>query len=105
MTPSRAIQDSQRFMIRAASTGAMLCLAATLLTAQSYYGVVRGIVQDQNGGAIVSAKVSLINEGTNEARTILTKASGEYVFNEVVPATYSVVSEAPGFKKSENKGI
>ena len=73
--------------------------------AQSYYGGVRGSVLDQNGGALPSAKVSLINEGTSASRSTLTDSSGGYVFSEVVPGTYSLVSEAPGFKKFEQKGV
>jgi trimeric autotransporter adhesin len=90
------------------TAGAMLLLmglAALPLLAQSYYGVVRGLVTDQRGGVLVTAKVTIINEGTAEQRSTTTSGSGEYVFNEVIPATYTVVCEAPGFKKSELKGI
>src|SRR5258708_6100976 len=90
------------------TVGAMLlwmALAALPLLAQSYYGVVRGLVTDQKGGVLVSAKVTIINEGTAEQRSTLTSANGEYVFNEVVPATYTVVCESAGFKKTERKGI
>jgi trimeric autotransporter adhesin len=89
-------------------TGAVLLLmslAESSLLAQSYYGVVRGLVVDQNQGVVASAKVSLINEGTSETRTTNTSNNGEYVFNEVVPATYSVVAETAGFKKFERRGI
>ena len=90
------------------TVGAMLLWigsAALPLFAQSYYGVVRGLVSDQKGGALVSAKVTIVNEGTAEQRSTLTSGNGEYVFNEVVPATYSVVCESAGFKKIERKGI
>ena len=80
-------------------------LAALPLLAQSYYGVVRGLVVDQNGGVLVTAKVTLVNEGTSEQRATTTSSNGEYVFNEVVPATYTVVCEHPGFKRFERKGI
>ncbi len=84
----------------------LACSAAVLpALAQSYYGGVRGSVLDQNGGALPGAKVSLINEGTNANRSTLTDSSGGYVFSEVVPGTYSLVSEAPGFKKFEQKGV
>jgi hypothetical protein len=80
-------------------------MATATLYAQSYYGGIRGVVQDPNGGAVANAKVSLINEGTSETRSALTNGAGEYIYSEVVPATYSLVSEAPGFKKFERKGI
>ena len=73
--------------------------------AQSYYGGVRGAVLDQNGGALAGAKVSLINEGTNASRSTLTESTGSFVFSEVVPGTYSLVAEAPGFKKFEQKSV
>src|SRR5260370_26225143 len=65
-------------------------LAALPLLAQSYYGVVRGLVTDQKGGALVTAKVTIINEGTAEQRSTLTSSNGEYHFNEVGPATSMV---------------
>jgi len=83
----------------------LLSFATSPLLAQSYYGVVRGLVVDQNGGVVGSAKVTLVNEGTAEQRATTTSGNGEYVFNEIVPATYSVICEAPGFKKFERKGI
>jgi hypothetical protein len=83
----------------------LIGLTASTLSAQSYYGVVRGIVADPNGGVVAATKVTLINEGTSEQRATNTNASGEYNFNEVVPATYSIVCESPGFKRFERKGL
>ncbi len=79
--------------------------AAVMLQAQSYYGGLRGIVVDQNGGVLAGSKVSMINEGTGIQRATLTSANGDFVFNEVVPATYSIIVESPGFKKFERKGL
>jgi len=79
--------------------------AAMPLLAQSYYGVIRGLVVDQNGGLVVGAKVTMVNEGTSEQRVTTTSGSGEYNFNEVVPTTYTIVCENPGFKKFERRGI
>ena len=85
---------------------ALLFASAGLPTfAQSYYGAVRGLVVDPNSAVIVGAKVTLINEGTSEQRNTTSSGSGEYVFNSVVPGTYTVDCEAPGFKKFERKGI
>ncbi|HXA67321.1 MAG TPA: carboxypeptidase-like regulatory domain-containing protein, partial [Bryobacteraceae bacterium] len=81
------------------------CLAALPLLGQGFYGTIRGLVTDPNGGVVAGAKITLINEGTSEQRTTNTSGSGEYNFPDVVPGTYSVNSEAPGFKKFERKGI
>src|SRR5579862_102104 len=83
----------------------LMGLGESSLLAQSYYGVVRGLVVDQNQGVVANAKITLVNEGTAEQRTSTTSNNGEYVFNEVLPATYSVVCETAGFKKFERKGI
>ncbi|SPE28307.1 TonB-dependent receptor (fragment) [Candidatus Sulfopaludibacter sp. SbA3] len=54
---------------------------------------------------MASAKVSLINQGTNEQRSALTESAGEFVFSELIPGTYTLTAEAPGFKKFEQKGV
>ncbi len=86
-----------------------LLVLASLITlnlfAQSYYGGVGGTVLDQNGGALPAAKVTLINQGTNAQRSAVTASAGEFVFSELVPGTYSLVVEAPGFKRFEQKGV
>jgi trimeric autotransporter adhesin len=82
-----------------------LLLVAGFAPAQSYYGGLRGAVADQNGGAVPNAKVSLINEGTAAVRSALSTSGGEFVFSEVIPATYTLSAESPGFKKFERKGV
>lgn len=85
-----------------------ICLATVLSTAalaQSTYGGLRGLVADAGGGVLASAKVGLLNEGTGELRSAVTLATGEYVFSQVIPGTYSITVENPGFKKYERKGV
>jgi outer membrane receptor protein involved in Fe transport len=73
--------------------------------AQSTGGRIRGTVTDESGGAIVGAKVTLINEGTNVSREVQTSAAGEYLFLEVPVGSYEVDVNQQGFKKSARKGI
>jgi hypothetical protein len=80
-------------------------IAPALLVSQSFYGSVRGDVRDQNGGAVPNIRVTLLNDSTGTIRTSLTTSAGEYVFNDIVPATYSVSTEAPGFKKFNQKNV
>jgi hypothetical protein len=72
---------------------------------QTTYGTVRGLVKDPQGGALVGAAVTLVNEGTKIERKTVANASGEYTFPSVEPGSYSVVVLMDGFKKEENKGI
>ena len=75
------------------------------LLAQSSQGGVRGAVTDTQNGAIADVKVSLVNGATGETRAALTNASGGFDFTAVVPATYSIVAEHPGFKRFERKNV
>ena len=86
-------------------TCAVGLLAASFAWSQSFQGGIRGSVADTGGGVIPDAKVSLIDEATNTSRATLTNTAGEYVFNAVNPATYTVSVESPGFKKFERKGV
>src|SRR5690242_12962027 len=90
-------------LMRTATVLLAAASAALWLQAQSYYGGLRGIVVDQNGGAIGNAKVTLTDQGTGGQRSTLTSTGGEYLFSELVPATYSVTVESAGFKKFERK--
>jgi hypothetical protein len=89
---------------------AVLALFSFLFTvsianAQSTGGRIRGTVTDASGGAVVGAKVTLINEGTNLTREAQTSTGGEYLFLEVPVGSYEVDVNYPGFKKYARKGI
>ena len=73
--------------------------------AQSIYGSIRGLVMDPASAAIPNAKVTLTNEGTAAQRGEFSSSLGEYVFNQVIPGTYTLGAEAPGFKKFERRNI
>src|SRR6202795_3166919 len=77
----------------------------SVANAQSTGGRIRGTVTDASGGAVVGAKVTLINEGTNITREAQTSSSGEYLFLEVTVGTYEVNVSQTGFKKYARKGI
>ncbi|MDX2269530.1 MAG: TonB-dependent receptor [Bryobacter sp.] len=87
------------------TTALALFALAGPAAAQSFYGSLRGIVTDQAGAAVTNAKVTMTDEGTNVSRSTVTSGTGEYVFSNVTPATYSVIVESAGFKKVERKGV
>lgn len=87
-----------------------LCVAFLLgtsanLGAQTIYGGLRGLVTDSQGAVITGAKIALTDEATSLTRSAITNDTGEYNFASVVPATYSVITEAPGFKRTERRGV
>ena len=80
---------------------AMICLlllTATSLHAQTATGQVNGTVTDASGGAVVGAKVRLVNEGTNVVTQTETNANGYYLFLNVQPGSYGLSVEMASFK-------
>ena len=76
-----------------------LLLLSTSTLAQTGTSSIAGTVTDQQGRAVVGAKVTLTHLGTNAQRTTETTAAGAYVFDLITPADYRVEVEAPGFRK------
>ena len=72
-------------------------LFAGAMWAQSYLGAVRGTVIDSSGKVIGEVKVTLLDEAGGGQRATISTAEG-FSFSQVVPATYSVVAEAPGIQ-------
>lgn len=91
--------------IRALPALALSAVLALPAAAQSYYGGLRGTVWDANGGAVANARVRLTDQGTGAARNTLSGTAGEFVFSELVPGSYTVEVEAPGFKKFQRKDV
>jgi hypothetical protein len=85
--------------------GVVLCLIPTLLRAQVINATFLGTVTDSSGGVIPNAKVTVLEEKTGITRTAQTNGSGNYVFADMPPGTYSVSAEVSGFKKEMRKGI
>ena len=83
----------------------VLAAATGSASAQSIYGSIRGLITDPSSAIVANARVALINEGTRIERTATTNNTGEYVFSQVTPGTYTVAVETQGFKKVERKGV
>src|SRR5579872_1984607 len=78
-----------------------LSLALSLSTsAQTSTGRVVGFVTDQQGAALVGAKVSVTNTGTNIQSTTVTDATGSYQALDLPVGNYSVTVEMSGFGKA-----
>ena len=80
-------------------------LAVVPLLAQTFQGGVRGTITDSSGAPIPVVKVTLLDQGTGIERSTITGNGGEYSFSAVVPATYTIALEKPGFKKLDQKGV
>ena len=86
-------------------TIACFLLAASLVFGQGFQGSMRGRVVDASGAVVPLAKITITDEGTSISRASVTNDQGEYTFAALTPATYTVIAESGGFKRSEHKGV
>src|SRR5580765_4795478 len=75
------------------------------LVAQEARGTLLGRVTDSTAALILGAKVDAQNVDTNVRFSSLTNRTGDYIFPLLVPGTYTVKVEHPGFKTSTRSGI
>ena len=84
---------------------ALACLAAFSLSAQDTRARVQGTVSDSSGAVVVSAAVTLINIETGVRSSQATGTTGAYLFDLVLPGTYTVTVELPGFRTFVQKNV
>jgi hypothetical protein len=86
---------------------ALLCFGLLLPVAGfgQERAVLTGTVTDPTGAVMPSVKITITNGGTGVARTVETNASGAYLAPELVPGTYEIKAENPGFKTYSRTGI
>src|SRR5437868_1293314 len=84
-----------------------LAILAVCLPAfsQGTAGHILGSINDQTGGAMSGATVTIIDTQRNTTRTLTADDSGEYNAPNLLPSTYTVRAEAKGFKTVERSGI
>jgi hypothetical protein len=68
-------------------------------------GRILGTVTDQTGAIIAGAKVSIIDTQRGLARSLTTDQAGEYNAPTLIPGTYTVRVEAPGFKTVDRQNV
>jgi len=87
-----------------ARTACLLAFCASLF-GQGLTGRLSGTITDPSGGAVANSAVQLTNVQTSQTRSANTDTDGRFVFNELLPGTYSISIQNPGFKKYEQTGI
>src|SRR5437867_687302 len=74
-------------------------LLAAPLSSQTFYGSVIGTVTDPSGARIPGATLTLVNAGTGERRVVVSDEEGAYRFVNLVPGSYRLEVELPGFQR------
>jgi len=82
-----------------------LLLGALLLPVASYgqnpTGTLRGDVQDPKGARVPAATVVVQAVGSSLKREIKSDDHGEFRLSELLPGTYHVTVDAPGFSQAQ----
>ncbi len=81
----------------------LCCVVSVPLAAgaQSGYstGTIRGTVVDAQGALVPNATVTILDSGKGTTRTLSTDKNGAYQATSLIPGTYEIDIEAPGFAK------
>ncbi|MBL8236641.1 MAG: carboxypeptidase regulatory-like domain-containing protein [Bryobacterales bacterium] len=80
-------------------------LAASSIWAQDTRGKIQGRITDASDAVIVGAAVTLANNNTAVAVNAQTNENGQYLFDFVIPGTYTITVEMTGFSKFVAKDI
>ena len=91
--------------VAAIRIGLMAILFTAAAFAQRDLGTIVGTVTDQQGGAVANAKVTITEDATGLKYSVQSSTGGDYIRPALKAGTYSIEVEAPGFKKSVQRGI
>jgi len=64
-----------------------------------------GIVVDSSQADVAGAKVTILNQATNDKADTVSAKDGTYSFPVLLPGTYTITVEAKGFKTNQDIGI
>ena len=84
---------------------ALLLLMPGMASAQSTFGSVRGTAQDDSGGALPNAQITLHNVGENTDRTGVAGQDGGFVMENVKAGQYTLRAKMAGFAETVINGV
>ena len=85
--------------------GTTLLSTAPRVAGQAVNATLLGTVTDSSGAAVASVKVTATETNTSISRSSETNDSGNYVFADLPPGTYTVTAQLTGFKRESRAGI
>src|ERR1700722_211397 len=83
----------------------MLVFAQTLWGQAGTTGSILGTVTDASGAVVPNAPVDVTNTATGVTVTVRSTAAGDYTATNLLPGTYRVMVQMPGFSKTVESGI
>lgn len=94
-----------KIILRLVAVVVVLGMIALQAGAQTSSAAITGLVVDQSKGAVPNATVRLVEELTNVAITTHTNATGNFIFTNVEPGTYTAIVTAEGYKALRKVGL
>ncbi len=82
-----------------------MTLMAGTAFAQQTSGDLVGTVKDPSGAIIANAAVTVTNEATGVKLNTVTTSAGDYRASNLLPGSYAIVVNAPGFQSYTVKGV
>lgn len=80
-------------------------VASSLLFAQRDLGTVTGTITDAQGAAVPNAKITITEDSTGLATSLQSNDTGVFTRPAMKAGTYTVIVEASGFQKSQQKNV
>ena len=88
-----------------AAVAVLLAVSVQPALAQDLRGKIAGTVADASGAVIPGANVTLSNDNTNVSSSTQTSAAGQYLFDFLLPGTYTITVESEGFRSFRQQNI
>jgi hypothetical protein len=82
-----------------------LLLSGPRAYSQATTGQIVGTVTDSTGAAIPNAAIVITDVSKGTTTKITSNAAGEFTVGQLIPDSYSIKVDAPGFKGFEQKGV
>jgi len=82
-----------------------LLLSSPHALAQATTGQIIGTVTDPTGAAIPGAKITITDVSKGTTSTLTSNGAGEFAQAQLIPDTYTVKVEAPGFQGFSRQGV
>ncbi|MBI4909877.1 MAG: TonB-dependent receptor [Acidobacteria bacterium] len=83
----------------------ILCFAAMMAWGQTDRGIINGLVTDQSGAGVPSARVIVVNVSTNVVFSTTTTSTGDFTIPALPVGTYQLRVERQGFKTAVRTDI
>jgi hypothetical protein len=95
----------RKVIFTAFTVSAILLGMLGTVNAQQVFGTIFGTITDPAGGAVANAKVTIADTNKGTTFEVMTDAQGNYSKGQLIPDTYKVTIEAPGFQKVVSNGL